>query len=96
MADLDAAFVQQVLYIPKRERETDIEHHRQANNLGARLEVAKGAAFCHPAKLDRRPAQLKSVSSDNTLIRFPGTNIRAILGVKPPQDYFIEQQLHDR
>ena len=35
-------------------------------DLGARLEVAKGASFSHPTKLDRRSAGLKSKSSDTT------------------------------
>lgn len=69
MADLDPAFVQQVLNIPQRKRETDIQHHGQTDNLWACLEVAKGAAFCHPAKPGRRPTRLKSVSPDSTLQR---------------------------
>ena len=47
IADVDAAFVQQILHVPKRQRETDIHHHGQTDDLGARLEVAKWAAFCH-------------------------------------------------
>ena len=42
----------------------DIHHKRQADDLWARLKVAKWAAFCHSARLGRRPAQLKPVSSD--------------------------------
>ena len=40
-------------------------HHRQADDLGASLEVAKEAAFCHPTKLYRRAARLNQVSSDS-------------------------------
>jgi len=66
MADIDAAFVQQILNIPKREREPDVQHHRKANDLRARLEVAKWGAFGHPATLRNHPAWLKLVSSDKT------------------------------
>ena len=45
VADLDAALVQQVLDITEREREADVHHHRQADNLGARLEPLEGEAF---------------------------------------------------
>ncbi len=48
MAHVDAALVQQILDVPKGEREPDVEHHRQADDLRARLEVAEWAAFCHP------------------------------------------------
>ena len=34
MVNLDAALVQEILYVAQRERETDVEHHRQ--------EVAEG------------------------------------------------------
>ena len=37
VADVDAAFVQQNLHAPKRQRETDINHHGQTDDLGARL-----------------------------------------------------------
>jgi hypothetical protein len=64
MANVDAALVQQVLDIPKRKREPDVHHHRQADDRGGCLEVTKGAAFCHPAKVDGCPARLNQVSSD--------------------------------
>jgi hypothetical protein len=37
VADVDAAFVQQNLHAPTRQRETDIHHHGQTDDLGARL-----------------------------------------------------------
>ena len=64
MAHLDAALVQQALYIPEREREPDVEHHRQADDLGARLEVSERAALAHAKTLRRRPAPLKSGCSN--------------------------------
>ena len=56
IADVDAAFVQQILHVPKRKRKPNIHHDGQTDDLGARLKVAKGAAFCHPTKLISRPA----------------------------------------
>ena len=47
MANIDAALVQQILDIPKGQRETSVEHHRQADNLAARFEVAKWIRFGH-------------------------------------------------
>jgi hypothetical protein len=65
MADVDATLVQQILDIPKRKREADVHHHGQADDLRARLEGAKSAAFCHPATLIPRPARLNKFSSDS-------------------------------
>jgi hypothetical protein len=61
MADVDAAFVQQIFHISKRKWDPDIHHHRQADDLRARLEVAKGRRFCHSVKLDHRLARLHKV-----------------------------------
>jgi hypothetical protein len=41
VADLDAAFVQQILDIAQRQREPHIHHHRQADDLGRGFEVPK-------------------------------------------------------
>ena len=43
VADVDAALMQQVLDVPKRQRVTDVQHNRQADDLGARFEVQEGA-----------------------------------------------------
>ena len=64
MADVDAAFVQKVLHVPMRKRETDIHHDGQTDDLGARLEIAEGAVFCHPATLIAPPARLNRFGSD--------------------------------
>ena len=66
MADIDAAFVQQIFHIAKGQRETDIQHHRQADNLAARFEIAKWIRFGHPERLRNHPARLKQISSDST------------------------------
>ena len=57
----------QVLEVAKRKWVADIEHHRQADDLGAGFEVAKGAAFCHPARLGERLVGLNELSSDSAL-----------------------------
>jgi hypothetical protein len=51
MADLDAALMQEILHVAQRQRKADVQHHRQADDLGARLEVAEGGAFCHTVRL---------------------------------------------
>lgn len=58
MADLDAAFMQMVLDIAERQREPDVHHHGQANDLGRGLEVPEREALGHPARLGDRPARL--------------------------------------
>ena len=65
MTDIDAAFVQQILDISKGQRETDVHHHRQADNLTARFEVAKWVRFGHPVRLRNHPARLKIICSDS-------------------------------
>jgi hypothetical protein len=47
MADLDAPPVQEILDVAQRKREAETEHHRQADDLGARLEVAERRVFGH-------------------------------------------------
>ena len=50
MTDLDSAFVLEVLYVAKRQREPDVEHHRQANDLKRGFEVTEGALFGHAGR----------------------------------------------
>ena len=59
MADLDPALVQQIFDIPKRERETDVQHHRKADDLGTGFEVLKRGRPDHGQKLRNRAAPLK-------------------------------------
>ena len=65
MADVDAAFVQKILHVPKRKRKLDVRHHRQADHLRAGFGVAKWAAFWHPPKLRGCPARLNQFCSDS-------------------------------
>ena len=66
IANVDAALVEQILDIPKRQREADVEHHRQADDLGARLEVLKRGKFCHDRTLAGALPRLKASLSDKT------------------------------
>jgi hypothetical protein len=47
MRDIDAAFMQQILDVPKRQRLTDIHHHREADDLGRGLEIPENAGVAH-------------------------------------------------
>jgi hypothetical protein len=69
MADVDAAFVQKILHIEKRKRETNVNHHGQADDLSARLEVTKGGTFCRPERIGGCPARLKKSSSESAVLR---------------------------
>ena len=71
MTDFDPAFVQQVFDIPERKRKTNVEHHSEADDLGAGFKVAKGRAFCHSRRLGRCAARLKRVLSDSALSTDP-------------------------
>jgi hypothetical protein len=89
VADLDATLVQNILDIPKRKRKTNIHHDGQTDDLGARLKVAKEAAFCHPTKLQNRPALLNQFSSDSALKWVDWFNNRRLLepiGYIPPAE----------
>jgi hypothetical protein len=45
VAHVNAALVQQVLHISKRQRKTDVEHNREADDFGAFLKNPKGGRF---------------------------------------------------
>ncbi|MFT7494728.1 MAG: hypothetical protein ACI9RO_002184 [Alteromonas macleodii] len=68
-ADIDAMFVRQILNLPKKKWEMDIHHHSQTNDFGARLEVAKRAAFYYFKTLIAHPARLKRFCSDSAMGR---------------------------
>lgn len=50
VVDLDPSLVEQVLDIAQGQREADVKHHRQTDDLKASLEVAEWGAFGHPAR----------------------------------------------
>ena len=64
VADVDPSFVQKVLHVAKREREPNVHHYRQANDLGRGLEVTERAGFEHLGRLSGRPSLLKIICSD--------------------------------
>ena len=55
MGDVDPALVEQVLDVPQRQRVADIHHHREADYLGARLEIPENTGVAHPVRLDALP-----------------------------------------
>jgi len=61
VADIDTTFMEQVLHVPQRQRKPDVQHHRQADDLGAGFETTKWAALCHGEKLRPNLGPLKSV-----------------------------------
>jgi hypothetical protein len=58
--------MEQIFNIAQRQREPNIKHHRQADNLGAGFEVLEWGAFGHGRNLRKAPATLKPSSSDMT------------------------------
>lgn len=66
MADIDPAFVQNVLNLTQAERVAGVVHHRQLDDLRACLEVLERGGTGHFTRLGRSSARLKVSSSDNT------------------------------
>ena len=65
MTNIDAAFVEQIFHVAKGQRETDVQHNRQADDLTARFKIAKWISFAHIQTLQIPTARLKLVFSDN-------------------------------
>jgi hypothetical protein len=63
VANVDAALEQQILDLAERQWLAHIHHHRQANDLGRRVEIAE--RIFHPPKLRGGPDSLKLFCSDN-------------------------------
>ena len=59
MADLDAPLMQEVLNVAQRERVADVEHHCQADDFGAGLEVPEGGVLGHFTRLGGKVIPLK-------------------------------------
>ena len=59
---INEPLMQQVLDIPQRERVADIEHHRQANDFGARLKVPEEGALGYLIRLGDSPILLKELA----------------------------------
>ncbi|WP_306351751.1 helix-turn-helix domain-containing protein [Ruegeria atlantica] len=58
--------MQQILDIPKRERKSDVQHHRKADDLGTGFKIFERGRSGHGQKLRNHPAPLKQSSSDKT------------------------------
>ena len=50
MANVDAAFMQQIFHIPQRQRKANVHHHCELNDLGRCFEISKRISG-HPVKL---------------------------------------------
>ncbi len=66
VAHVDVSLVLQIFDIPKLERETDVQHHRKADDLGTGFKVLERGGSGHGQKLRNRPAPFKQSSSDKT------------------------------
>jgi hypothetical protein len=60
VADIDAAFEQQIFNLPQRQRIANVHHHREADDLGGAVEVPKGIA--HRRRLRIAPPELKPIA----------------------------------
>jgi hypothetical protein len=62
MADVDAAFMEQIFDLPQRQWKADMHHDREADDLRRSLEIAEWIS--HPQTLRKPPHRLKPVFSD--------------------------------
>jgi hypothetical protein len=53
VAHLDAALVEEILDMPQRQREADVEHDGEADDLGRGLEVPERTALAYVGPLTR-------------------------------------------
>lgn len=90
MADIDPTFVEKVHNFAQRKWQPNVEHHRQADDLWTRFEIAKWPAFCHAGKLCGPPAHLKPFSSDSAReASRPPTRFKPVLSDKPFEIFMI-------
>ena len=66
IADLDAALEQAFFDLSQRQRVSDMQHHREANDLGRTVEISAGIS--HRLRLRNSPSPLKPIYSDNALL----------------------------
>ena len=94
MADVDAALLQQVFDIAERQMETDVDHHRQADDLWAGLERPKGgsAGSCRKARGGHWRSQarcLRTVLSSDPRCPVPGLQVAHAI----PARYLVHTSL---
>jgi len=80
VADIDPAFLEQILDLTQRQRKPDIHHHRQADHLGRCLEVSEGIP--HPRTLRDALSAIKPFYPDTALatlnqLKFPKMTSRS-------------------
>ena len=63
MADVDAAFEQEVLDLTQRQWMADVHHHFEPDDFGRGFEIPEGIGL-HLRRLKMRALQLKRVFSD--------------------------------
>ena len=80
-AIVDTTLVAQFLDVPERARKPDVHHHRQTDDLGARLEVTEGAALGPGRRLCPSTFRLKPSSLDRADRRLARENIEEICRV---------------
>lgn len=68
VTNLDPTLIQKVLEDSKRQREPDAVNHRQADGLGAGLEVPERGTFGHAVKLAGCPRRLNQVPPTTSVI----------------------------
>ena len=81
VADIDTALEQQIFYPSRGRRITDLQHHREADHLGRRVEIAK--RITHRRRLRNATPRLKPIYSDNAN-HTTGTAERDIRGIGGP------------
>ena len=67
VANIDTALMGQVLDIPQQQRESDVEHDRQTDNLGRGFELTKPETFGYARTLPTNSLHLMGDSSDSAL-----------------------------
>ena len=63
VADVDAAFVEQIFDLSQRKRKPDIHHYGQTNDLGRCLKISEW--IFHPSRLRTSPSCLKPFCPDS-------------------------------
>ncbi len=59
MTDVDPPLMKEIFDITQRKWKPDVQHHRQADDLGTGLEELEGGRFGHSQTLRNPPAPLK-------------------------------------
>ena len=73
VADLDAAFVEDILQLPQGQREADVEHYRETDDRRTGLEVSERGALGLKGRVEAPTTQSNGSSSDIPDPRRSGT-----------------------